>query len=401
MIQVKPHEPTLAGYNLDISVYKNYRENLSGLNEKLANLEKERKSLHNSYVLSYVISLPLTFLLLFFFSGDLQKDFWGILIASIFIAIYPAIILGAIFDTDFLNNILSFGKLNKIKKLEEEIKERIEETEKLKADACKKLQPFEKAACDYYQSQLREFFERNLYKKISGGQQFEEALSEFSSTIEEISPINSVLVTTNISLDEYKEYLRKRTINHNLQVSKKSESLGSVRRFVKNFSELHEQEKKEVVAPEKLYKTARKIDNWDEINKKRRITGSKGEEIAVVMEKDFFISINRKDLADKVSHVSVERGDGLGYDILSFFEDGREKYIEVKSTTTTLNSPYLISKNELQFLKDHNEDYFLYRIMISDDVPQMRTYSSSEVLEMNEIVPVQYIAYGKNNESRE
>ena len=80
---------------------------------------------------------------------------------------------------------------------------------------------------------------------------------------------------------------------------------------------------------------------------------------------------------------------------MSFFEDGREKFIEVKSTTTSLKSPFYLSRNELGFLNDHNEDYFLYRILVSNDVPQIEIYSSPEVLEMNEILPVQYMVQAK------
>ena len=208
------------------------------------------------------------------------------------------------------------------------------------------------------------------------------------------------VITTGISywdLREYKDYLTKRTVNHNLQLSKKSEGLTSIRRFVRRFSEPQEQERKEIVAPENLYRMARKIDNWEEINKKRKLTGQKGEEIAVAIEQEFFESINRKDLADKVRNVASEEGDGLGYDVLSFFEDGREKYIEVKSTTKSLISPFYISRNELKFLQEHDEDALIYRIFISDDVPQLEAKTISEVLEINEITPIQYIVSGKSN----
>lgn len=42
------------------------------------------------------------------------------------------------------------------------------------------------------------------------------------------------------------------------------------------------------------------------------------------IEKKYLTSINREDLSQKVEHRSKNQGDGLGYDILSFFEDGRE-----------------------------------------------------------------------------
>ena len=42
--------------------------------------------------------------------------------------------------------------------------------------------------------------------------------------------------------------------------------------------------------------------------------------------------LGRPDLAEKVIHVSQIEGDGAGYDIKSFHEDGTVKYIEVKTT---------------------------------------------------------------------
>ncbi len=377
-------------YKQEISAYKNYRTRVSILKEELSGLEKKKKTLAGaSFLIAYGISLPLTFLL--FFDGGGQEDFWGSLVVSIFFAIYPAAFFGAIFDTDFLNNIFSFGKLDKIKKLQKDVQAHIEEAEELKGNTYKKLQPFEKAIRDYYETQLAEFFDKNLFKKRSGGQGFEEALSEFSSTIEELSPINSSLVTTRIPLEDYREYLKKRTINHNLQVSKKSEGLTSIRNFTRKFTELQEQRRKEVVAPEKLYRTARKI-NWENINKTRKLTGEKGEEIAVAIEQEFFESIGRKDLANRVRNVAAEDGDGLGYDVLSFFEDGRDKYIEVKSTKTSLTAPFYISRNELGFLKEHNQDAFIYRILVSGEDSQIRTQLGSEFLETNELIPTQYIA---------
>lgn len=391
-ILMTSQEPTLEEYGLDISVYKNYREKLSALNEKLVELEKNKKLLSVPDFIPYGISYFLSFLLLTFLGGS---SFWENAIYSIFIAIYPALFLDIFLDTDFVKNTLSLGKFNEINRLSSEIKTQVEE---LKDYTQKKLQPFEKAASDYYQSKLNEFFENNLYKKRAGNQQFEEALSEFSSMIQELSTMNSVFITTGVSfwdLQEYKEYLRKRTINHNLQISKKSGGLAPVRNFVRKFSEPQGQKHKEIVAPEKLYRAARKIDNWEEINKKRRITGLKGEEIVVAMEQEYFESIGRKELADKVRHVAIEDGDGLGYDVLSFFADGKEKYIEVKSTTTSLESPYYLSKNELEFLKEHTEDAFIYRVLVSSDTPQIKTYLSSEVLKINEIIPTQYIVLVK------
>ena len=395
-------EIRLEEYKKAVSLYKNYREQISKYHTELRSLEEREKSFdYGVGYLLYILSVSVIFML--FFNGNKQADFLPKFILSIvfaiFAAVIPTAILGGILEgifgrdfLNFLNNLLSSGKLNKIKKLQEETEEQIRGVEELERGIYEKIHPFENKLREHYLAKMAGFFKENLYNKRSGNQQFEENLSEFSSMIEEISKLDSIFVTTKISywdLEEHKRYLEKRTINHNLQATKKNEILSSVQSFTRSFSE--PQKPKNFVAPERLYRTARKIDNWEEINKKRKMTGLKGEEIAVVIEQEFFKSIGRNDLAQKVRHVSAEDGDGLGYDVLSFFENGREKYIEVKSTTASLSSPFYLSRNELGFLKEHSESAFIYRVLISGDEPQIKTDSSREFLEKNDFIPVQYM----------
>jgi hypothetical protein len=94
-------------------------------------------------------------------------------------------------------------------------------------------------------------------------------------------------------------------------------------------------------------------------------TGAIGEEAVVVIEQEYLRSVGRRDLAEKVRHVSKEDGDGSGYDVSSFFQDGREKYVEVKSTTVSIETPYYLSRNEYSFLKEHPKDSFIYRVLIN------------------------------------
>ena len=55
--------------------------------------------------------------------------------------------------------------------------------------------------------------------------------------------------------------------------------------------------------------------------------------------------------------------DSAGYDIKSYDPDtGKEIYIEVKSTSSSANTPFYISDNELDFSKSHSNNYKLYRL---------------------------------------
>lgn len=56
------------------------------------------------------------------------------------------------------------------------------------------------------------------------------------------------------------------------------------------------------------------------------------------------------------------RGDGLGFDVLSFEPDGREKLIEVKTTAFDQLTPFHVSRNELARPDRDAPSYRLYRV---------------------------------------
>ena len=61
-------------------------------------------------------------------------------------------------------------------------------------------------------------------------------------------------------------------------------------------------------------------------------------------------------------HVSVEIGDGLGYDIASFSEQGDNLAIEVKTTRGLARTPFFMSRNELEVAERMEGGYRLYRL---------------------------------------
>lgn len=90
--------------------------------------------------------------------------------------------------------------------------------------------------------------------------------------------------------------------------------------------------------------------------------GRQGEFWALEYERARLRAMGREDLAREVDHVSVTKGDGLGYDILSF--DGRDKelHIEVKTTAFKIGTPFIITRNELDHTKEHPDKARLYRV---------------------------------------
>ncbi|WP_417516281.1 DUF3883 domain-containing protein [Minwuia sp.] len=114
-------------------------------------------------------------------------------------------------------------------------------------------------------------------------------------------------------------------------------------------------------ASEKMLSVARKFDaaERDECN---RALGRAGEELVLAREKAVLSAQGRSDLSRKIRWVSDEDGDGAGYDIASFYPDGCDRLIEVKTTNGWERTPFHISRNELRVADDCCESWCLFRL---------------------------------------
>jgi hypothetical protein len=72
--------------------------------------------------------------------------------------------------------------------------------------------------------------------------------------------------------------------------------------------------------------------------------------------------MGRMDLLDSVEQVSETIGPNAGYDIRSFEQDGKERFIEVKTTKYGKLTPFFVTANELLFSERNREQYHLYRV---------------------------------------
>jgi hypothetical protein len=99
--------------------------------------------------------------------------------------------------------------------------------------------------------------------------------------------------------------------------------------------------------------------------------GLAGEEFVVQFEHRRLIQIGQPSLADRVEHVAKTKGDGLGYDVLSFESNGQERLIEVKTTTFGRDTPFYVSRGELERSRGAKERFHLYRLFEFRKAPRM------------------------------
>lgn len=107
------------------------------------------------------------------------------------------------------------------------------------------------------------------------------------------------------------------------------------------------------------------------IEAKNRSLGEAGESFVLAYERARLHSLGKPRLSDRVEHVAKTKGDGLGYDILSFEPDGRERFVEVKTTAFGKQTPFYVTRNELEFSKAFSAQFRLCRLFEFRKTPRM------------------------------
>lgn len=113
--------------------------------------------------------------------------------------------------------------------------------------------------------------------------------------------------------------------------------------------------------------------NYAELEKKKKIIGDCAENFVLRYER----WKNRT-----VEWVSKNKGDGLGYDILSTDKDGHRRYIEVKGTRGPENEIFYITATELAACEKYGDDYFLYRVYVKDGKQAITYYQGEEIVKL-------------------
>lgn len=104
------------------------------------------------------------------------------------------------------------------------------------------------------------------------------------------------------------------------------------------------------------------LKDYVAIDARNRSLGRAGEEFVLGLEQRRLWDAGRHDLAKRIEHVALSRGDGLGFDIGSFELDGNPRLIEVKTTSFGMRTPFYVSRNEVSASEELAPSYRLYRL---------------------------------------
>lgn len=111
--------------------------------------------------------------------------------------------------------------------------------------------------------------------------------------------------------------------------------------------------------------------NYLEREAANRTLGHEGERFVVHFEQARLLLARQDRLAARIEHVAESRGDGDGFDVLSFEESGRERLIEVKTTRYGKQTPFFVTRNELKVSQERPEEYQVYRLFSFRRTPRL------------------------------
>lgn len=124
--------------------------------------------------------------------------------------------------------------------------------------------------------------------------------------------------------------------------------------------------------PDHLRHLIRKFDCAERDHRNRSL-GKAGEAFVVECERQRLTECDRSDLARKIRWVSKEDGDGAGYDVLSFSQNGQTRLIEVKTTNGPAQTPFYLSRNEIAVAGERPTEWSIYRVHLFANGPRVFT----------------------------
>jgi hypothetical protein len=133
----------------------------------------------------------------------------------------------------------------------------------------------------------------------------------------------------------------------------------------KPFAAMLETPPEPLVSGQRVWSPDARVTKVDFVRRdaQNRTLGRLGEEFVVELERRrLHDAAGRPDLAKQVEWTADVKGDGVGYDIASFNDDGSPRYIEVKTTGLGKAFPFYVSANEVRCSEALRDAFHLYRV---------------------------------------
>ena len=180
-----------------------------------------------------------------------------------------------------------------------------------------------------------------------------------------------------------KKLIKKITLNENDSFIKGGKEIDNTNKriFQKNYKTSDDKEPIEIIL-NKLNLESKSAEN----------DGLLGEHLIMEYEKD---RISKFGLSTLVKHRSQEKnGDRYGYDIESRSEGGHNLFIEVKTTRGNIKTPFIITRNEFNKMKELSKigEYAIYRISLYESQYRIIKIIGIENIEAKfDFSPIDYI----------
>ncbi len=107
---------------------------------------------------------------------------------------------------------------------------------------------------------------------------------------------------------------------------------------------------------------ARQGNDYEGNRRRNAELGLEGERFVMRCEEDRLRRLFPDDESKRPQHDSVDMGDGMGYDIRSFDDKGRTIYIEVKTTSKSYDTPFVLTEEERIRSSVAKQQFYLYRV---------------------------------------
>lgn len=173
------------------------------------------------------------------------------------------------------------------------------------------------------------------------------------------------------------------------EYTEEDKSLNNIKKNIEDFSGNYVDTitNKVVRKTKKNSSGARHID-FNTVNKNKKKLGTFGEMLIV---KDEIEKLSELGIEKEVEHVAITKGDGLGYDVVSYDENGKQVFIEVKTTSTNRIDSFYLSPKEIEMSKESNyKIYRIYNLDMKTGNYDVKIFDNNEIQKMFKFIPISY-----------